>query len=411
MVLGSILVACVLLLIVLALYDNPMYRRLAPIAFVLHLGVGLLLVPRLPYRWDIGNFHDAAMALLQGSLPESSGTVASFGAFQTIFYYVFEPVVEVMTVFNSLLAVLIPIPAYYLARNLYPYAVSSSEGRVRPLSDTSVEGVTVLILFLPAPFLFMTLPMRDTLSTLLLFTILALIVVALSKRHIWPLTLATPLFGMLFLIRPELGAILVLGIGATVIVQFINAILSRNISFPTLVAVLSPIGVAGFLLFTEMYPVDSLESMRSWRAQGGAAYLDWMGYDTWIDVIVVAPVRAIYFQYAPFPTQIESVFQLLGMVGLPLSILLTVAAYRSFMRCRLDQRVFALLITVYLTGIIGYGLINSNFGTAIRHRVPFEYMLVVFAAPAIERWSVSFMKWRRQWPRYYSDNKKHRNES
>lgn len=412
MVLSAILVASGCFLVVLAMYSNKTYRYLAPIAFLLHLFVGLVLLPELPYRWDFSNFHNAAVLLLDGSLPDTSSKVAAFGAFQAILYYVFRPSLDVLVAFNSLLAVLIPIPARYLAQQLYSRTVWSRPPKMNLQAQPNVptSGVIAIILFAPTPFLFMTLPMRDTLSVLLLFTILAFIVLAFSKHHIWPLTLATPLFGMLSLIRPELGAVLVLGIGATALIHIVNKILSHNISFPTLAAILSPIGVAGFVLFTNMYPVTQLETMRDWRAQGGASYLDWMSYDSWIDVILVAPVRAIYFQYAPFPTQIESIFHFLGMLDLPLYILLTIAAYRSFLRCQLDQRIFALLLTVYLAGVVGYGLINSNFGTAVRHRVPFEYLLVVFATPVIAHWEASLAEWRRQWPRYYRDYKKHRNK-
>lgn len=395
MVLPAFLGISGLFLIILYFYNNTMYRKIAPLALVLHLGVGLFLVPRVPYEWDFNYFHRVAVLLVNGTMPDGSGTVAAFAAFQAVLYYVFEPATETLIIFNSLLAVLIPIPACYVARKLYPSAIRST------------NGVLVLILFLPFPFFFMTLPMRDTLSVLLVISVLALVTAAFSEKQLWPVTLSAPLVGMLYLIRSELALIFLLGVAAAVTVHVVNTVIQRSVPFSALTLALAPIGAAAFVTFADFIPLEELESMRSWRAQGGAAYLEGMSYDTWWEIVLAAPVRAIYFQYAPFPTQIDSLYHLFGMVSLPILIVLTVAAYRSLVRCRTDQRLLALLIIVYFTGIIGYGLVDSNFGTSIRHRVPFEYLLVVFAAPVIERWEKSLSQRFSQRPKHPSKDDEH----
>lgn len=399
MILSALSVVSGLFLMMLAFHKDLTYRKIAPLALILHLGIGLLLIPNVPYEWDFNYFHRVAVLLMNGTMPDGSGTVAAFAAFQAVLYYVFEPSIEILIIFNSLLAVLIPIPACYLARKLYPSAV------------TSTTGVLVLILFFPLPAFFMTLPMRDTLSVLLFISVLALVAAAFSEKHLWPVTLSAPLVGMLYLIRPELGLVLLLGVAAAVTVHIANIVIQRPVPFSALTLALAPVGVAAFVMFAEFIPLEGLESRRSWRAQGGAAYLEGMSYDAWWEIVLVAPIRAIYFQYAPFPTQVDSLFHLLGMTSLPILIILTVAAYRSLIRCETDQRLLALLITVYLTGIIGYGLVDSNFGTSLRHRVPFEYLLVVFAAPVIERWEKSLSQRFGQRPKHPGKNDEHSGET
>jgi hypothetical protein len=111
-----------------------------------------------------------------------------------------------------------------------------------------------------------------------------------------------------------------------------------------------------------------------------------MSYADWTDILLATPVRALYFQYAPFPLHATSVFDLATAAMLPVLVVLSVAAYRSVHDCERDIAVLVLVLTTYVLGIIGYGLIDSNFGTTIRHRIPFTFILCVLAAPTLERW-------------------------
>ena len=355
--------------------DRP-YLVFGSIALIAHLIVGLFVIPQLPYGWDIGNFHDAAVTILDGS-PEGSSSVVAFGAFQAILYVVFEPRREVLTVFNSLFAVLLPIPACYIAKQLYPSALRSA------------YGLMLFVLFFPVPFLFMTIPMRDAFSVFLAFGMLALFVHAYARREVWPIVLSIPALGMLFLVRAELALLLLLGGAAGGTVFVLNAISARQLSLLSSSLALAPVGVVGILLSARIFPFDKLSSEASWRAQGGAVYLEWMEYDSVEEMIIAAPTRAIFFQYAPFPLQAETTFHALPLVALPLLILCTVGAYRSLLGCRIDTVVATTLLTVYFGGIIGYGIVTSNFGTGVRHRMMFTFLLLVFAAPVLERWERS----------------------
>jgi hypothetical protein len=147
-----------------------------------------------------------------------------------------------------------------------------------------------------------------------------------------------------------------------------------------------PFGVLGFGIFTIQYPFETLQGKLSYRASGSAAYLESFQYTSWVDMIIAAPGRAIYFQYAPFPLHVHQIFHLLALSSLPILIILTIAAALSLCECETNRITLVLLLVVYSAGIVGYGLIDSNFGTTARHRVSFVFLLVVFASPVLDHW-------------------------
>ncbi|UPW01291.1 hypothetical protein M0R88_04095 [Halorussus gelatinilyticus] len=357
------------------------YRHLSGAALVGHVLLALFVIPALPYQWDITTFHTAASQVASGSLPSNSVSVNAFGAFQGFLYVIFGDGPTTLSLINGLLAVLIPIPMFSLSRRLYLSAIDST------------DGVAALALFAPLPFLFLTLPMRDTLSVLLLFVTLVLVTNVVTRARYWHGLAVIPLVGCLLLLRTELALLLLVGSIAAGIVSVLDTVARHKISFVTLMLAVLPTGVVGFLLFTHEFPLASLNDILTSRASGSAVYLDGVTYDSWTDVLLLAPVRALFFQFAPFPLHVNSPFDLLAILELPLLVVLTVAAYRSLAACETNESVLALLLTVYLGGIVGYGLIDSNFGTTVRHRIPFMFLLVVFASPVLERRRRSLRRW------------------
>lgn len=370
----AVFTVCALFVAIAAQYRRRSYWILGSIALAAHLAVGFYVVPRLPYNWDILNFHSAAMAILGGGFPGHSTTVAAFGTFQAILYIVFEPRVEVMTAFSSLFAVLLPLPACYVATKLYPSAV------------VSTRGLLAVILFIPTPFFFMGLPMRDSFSVLVAFSIVALVVYAYDAREVWPVVVSLPALGMLFLVRPELALIVAMGGASGAVVFTLNTLFNRHIPLRVVSVAIAPVGLVGAYLGSRLFPFERLAAEAAWRAQGGAAYLEWIEYESATDMALTAPTRAIFFQFAPFPLQVDTAFHALPLVTFPLLVVCTVGAYRSLTACRLDTVVATTVLVVYLGGVVGYGIVTSNFGTSVRHRMMFTYLLVVFAAPVIERW-------------------------
>ncbi|WP_435118881.1 hypothetical protein [Halolamina sp. C58] len=381
MVATAVLVTLFLLLLITKWYGNHLYQLAALPAFFGHLFVSIVVVPRLPYTWDIGQFHTVASGIVSGNLVSASSTVTAYGTVQGLLYVFFPSQPTTAAVFNGFFAVLVYIPAAYLYRSLYPWMTEHN------------YGIMALILYLPLPFLFFSLPMRDALSVFSFISFLALAVYVLRERDIAVGLTILPLWGMIFLLRPELGLIGLIGFGAAGSVDLIRT-LKLELSIPSLAIVLSGIGAIGFGLFAEvLYSFESVNEELAYRAKGGAVYLDGMQYNSWFDFLLAAPGRALYFLFTPFPLHVESIFHLLTFTATPIVIVLFVSAVRSLYECEFDERIAVLLVVVFLTGSAGYGAINSNFGTGVRHRVIFEFILIIVAAPVIDRWELLVRQW------------------
>lgn len=381
MALLAVGVAFVVLLLLTRYSNLPWYQPAAIVAFFGHVFVSFVVVPRLPYGWDFGDFHQAAVEITSGLAPSGSQSVTSFGTFQALTYTAFSPQPETVAIFNGLFAVLTVIPISHLARHLYP-------------SRTKAQlGLMLIVLFAPLQFLFLSLPMRDSLAVLLFFSLLSLGLSALKSPQLKPIAVAVPLWGMVYLLRSELSLVFVLGIVASVIVKAVQTI-TDDLSPKLLMGVFGATGTIGFGLFAEiLYSFERANAQMTARASGGAVYLDGMEYTSWFDFLFAAPARAIYFQFAPFPLHVESIFHFLGFSVSIAIIILFVAATRSLYECSPDETTALFLVVVYVAGIIGYGTINSNFGTNVRHRIVFDFLLVVFALPVIQRWELLVREW------------------
>jgi len=352
---------------------NRWYAGAGTVALLGHVAFGALVLPRLPYAWDIARFHHRAVLILNGELPPTNPTINSFSGAQAVLYSVFGTDPTVVAVFNGLCAVLVALPAADLARRLYP-------------NLSTARGLVVTVLFLPLPFVFLTVPMRDALGVLLFFSLLAAVARAYDGET-WPAVLGVPLWGALSLLRPELAAVLLLGGAAGGLVRAIDATAERPVTLRGLVALAALPAVAALPLLIRRLPVAPFTERLQRRSVGGATYLDGFSYETGLDVVLAAPARALYFQYAPFPLHVTSAFDLVSVLLLPVLVTLTVTAYRSVRECERDLAVLVLMLTTYVLGVVGYGLVDANFGTTARHRIPFTFLLCVLGAPTIERWT------------------------
>ncbi|MFC4357715.1 hypothetical protein ACFO0N_07100 [Halobium salinum] len=385
MALYAFAVSLLSLLFVLTKVADRTYRVLAPVAFAVHTLVAVVVLPLLPYRWDTATFDREARAILNGGLPSFSSTVDSFAAFHALVYAFLGADPIVLSLVNGLLAVLTPLPLYRVLKSLYP---SLSVPRL----------YTLAVLFLPLPLLFTTLPMRDALSILVFVTALALLCMVPDNRDWRPLVVASPLLALLSLLRPELAAVLALGASAGASLWVLDAVSEKPVSLRLVAASATTFGFVGFLALTRLVPLSALNRRIAFRASGGAAYLEGLQYESWFDVLLLAPIRGLYFQFAPFPLHVNSAFDLLALGSLPLLVFFFTGALRSLYRTESDRVIGTGLIVVYVGGVIGYGLIDSNFGTSVRHRIPFVLLLITFAAPTLFGLEQSLEDWLRVRP-------------
>ena len=115
------------------------------------------------------------------------------------------------------------------------------------------------------------------------------------------------------------------------------------------------------------------------RAHGGSAYLTDLHYRSWLDIILYAPVKIVYFLFSPLPWQVNS----------PTEFFAGVSGWGLFVTTLLSGRGFALLrnhpekrvvLTAYaISGITAYSIIEMNAGAAFRRRIQFVPIILILA--------------------------------
>ncbi|WP_160134087.1 hypothetical protein [Halococcus salsus] len=118
---------------------------------------------------------------------------------------------------------------------------------------------------------------------------------------------------------------------------------------------------------------------RDARARGRTVYLSGVRFDTLLDLISFAPIGAAYFLFTPFPWQIGSVLDVPVMFEGLTNILYAFAGVAGVVVAFKRDRVATIgLLTYFVLGVTFYGLGTANFGTGVRHRQMFSWVLLVF---------------------------------
>lgn len=197
------------------------------------------------------------------------------------------------------------------------------------------------------------------------------------------------------------GGIAVAGVLFLVIVvvysmrQFIRRLRVRALnvkSFMVIVGALMIIIILGRQLLSIGLPylgsVDSLfdSGMYIVRAFeiGGADYPLWLLPKSALDQFLVAPIRAVYFLFAPFPWDITKASYLFGLFD---GLIYLFLAYYMFKNRKTiwQNRSTRVLFLILCCLVIVYAFGTNNFGTGLRHRAKFVVLMIALSAPMIPR--------------------------
>lgn len=166
----------------------------------------------------------------------------------------------------------------------------------------------------------------------------------------------------------------------------------RSMFMPVLVVVFVMV-VSGFLVvvstsdawifknFTSLVKVEALSARVVGLQEAESAYLADMKYDSYFDVVVQAPIRALYFMFVPFPWMIMKLSHYISfmevMIIFPLVCILPRAL---FVLAKKKRSAFIYAASIFLfVGITGSGLIQSNVAGAQRHRTQFTFLIVAIS--------------------------------
>ena len=127
------------------------------------------------------------------------------------------------------------------------------------------------------------------------------------------------------------------------------------------------------------------------NSKGNAQYPDMLIPKTTNEVLYKAPLRLIYFTYAPFPWDVKKYNHLLGMLDGFLYIFLTYLMFCNRKNIWSDPAL-RIIFLIFLSYILTYGISVGNFGTGIRHRAKFAVMFIIFVAPLLPKFIFSIKK-------------------
>lgn len=127
------------------------------------------------------------------------------------------------------------------------------------------------------------------------------------------------------------------------------------------------------------------------RAHGDTAYLTWLHYDTWLDVVAFAPLKVVYFLGSPMLWSASGLPGLLaGASGAALLVMSALAIYGAMCMFRADRSADELapyaatvLLAFLVVGVGAYAVIEMNGGAAFRRRITFVPAIATFAVVAL----------------------------
>jgi hypothetical protein len=131
---------------------------------------------------------------------------------------------------------------------------------------------------------------------------------------------------------------------------------------------------------------EVIDTFAHFRAKGGAAYLTWLHYESWLDIILYLPLKIVYYLFTPFPWQIRT----------PVEFVVGVTAIGLFAATVLSRRGIALLVdehTKYLLvllsyvifGVTAYAIFEMNYAAAVRRRIQFIPIIILLAVVGLSR--------------------------
>jgi hypothetical protein len=378
----SALLIIILLLWVLLIDRNPSVKRIVAISFIIRVAIALFehYGALTSYGWD--DYFTIAIQIkknIQNGYPlfaniNESIHGISYGVVCAYVYCLFGEHQIIMQILNCFLGAILADRVFNIC-----FRLTSDEQ-----SSIIASFITA---FFPSFMMFCALDMRDAiifyLTAEMLFRI-SEIMAGSGLKNVWML-----LFEIiaLYFLRTQY---LILFTLIFLVYFFIRSNFYKKLSLRILViSILSTLVWLGYKELQEygFFPVlfRSVNADMAWRAAGGSAYLSGVSYETWWDVLRWTPIRLLHFAFGPFPWTINNLFMMLAGIESFILVLLTLAAFSKKARLLYykNQQLYLFLLLFAVMGLFSSAVIDSNYGTAIRHKMNFVFIFFILAAASI----------------------------
>lgn len=130
--------------------------------------------------------------------------------------------------------------------------------------------------------------------------------------------------------------------------------------------------------------VNYIGKMQAAYSYGRALYLQNLIVKSFSDIILQIPLRLVYFLFSPFPWMLKEPIDFIGFFDAAFYVILVILIFANI-RNLIGKKEFWVLLILLIGELIVFGLITSNYGSALRHRAKFAPLLIVLASPTIEK--------------------------
>ncbi len=394
---GSIILLLLTALVVVLVYSRN--RNLA-IIFALAVIVRLVIAVLQEKFLIAGVFDEPAFKFMadgvyeyflgqRGQLPfEQVSGVPAYGTFMAGIYFFLGKATLMVRIVNVLLSGLLVLMHYQLAR------------QVR-LNDREALLIALIVAFTPSYIMLSTLLMRDMVVWVLLVAIVQANVKAVSELALRWLLLGVAISWIATLFRHQYAPIFALLTGLALFLMVLRwRVVFGGVNLGVLKLFLFALVVAGVVVL--LYPMMEAELMRnrdaslteffsdqmSWRAQGGSAYLTDVEYNSLTDVFIYLPLRFLHFTFGPFFWTVHSGFMMISALEALIGVFFfgMLLRYPGVYRESGSGWLKAAMLYMFafsMIGLLANATIDSNYGTAMRHRM--VYMPLIFIVAMVGR--------------------------
>lgn len=365
---------------IIAYYKNRNLIALLSIAYFTRIGLvllnahyGLLFEPPVAPQ-----HHTNALMLIQAwpkgeffhALADETLMWTVVAYLITPFYFLFDHTQTTGAVGIATYSLFVPLVTYFIARHV--------------AIKREALLVTGIVAFWPSLLFRSIVLQREILMTGILLFVVLLCLRWLNRFAATDVLLLVVLLFLTFALRKENLVVISATILVTVLVRLRTK--PKYVIFTGFLTL--PLGIALSRYFHKLTDFGSklspqtLDEFAYARAHGDAVYLDGIHYTSWVDVIILVPVKVVYFLFSPLPWQIDGPTTLLaGISGWGVLIAALISRRGILTRPNVEKSI--VLVAFLISGIVPYAIIEMNYGAAFRRRIQFIPILLLFGTLAL----------------------------
>lgn len=375
-----ILTAMFILMLALFLPSDNYLRKVLLTAAILRAALTIVnhYVVIFPPQPDANMYNLYALQILDNlerNLPAfyaspHSMSIKSFSYFLVLFYRFLGEMPLLISMINTIFGLLTAMLAYRIALLVFE-------------NKPTARFALISSLLFPSMIAFTTYMLRD--SIIFFFTFLMLysgLCAFFGRRRLLNLIIAFGSFVIIGIFRIQ-NLFLIGGFLIAYLLIYLLSLKQGRVLKWTLFAM--AVAALIWFLLSHQETVNSIINYplraQPLRAEGRSVYLADMQYRTLFDMVRYLPIRFVFFTFGPFLWNVYSAAMLLSALESLFVVFCALLTLLYFTAKRITVNLSSqwFLLAFCLTCLAANALVDSNFGTSVRHRLPYIIFFFTFA--------------------------------